>query len=96
VSSLELLFTELQESGIALELLGGIDLASAYRLGVRLRTFGKDIPKNKMVLAAGDSFEEAANQAVAKAEARRWETLDFSARPWEVRSRQASAGRFGT
>lgn len=86
MESIEELHYQLLSSGIALELLGGVDAEGIWRQGVRLRTFGRQVPKHKMVMASGDSFEEAANEAVAKAKERRWEALDWGARPWNVRT----------
>ena len=75
---------ELVNSGIAVDLLVPSRYDSSDSVGVRLRPFSKNLPKNRMVLAAGHTFEEALHDAVAKAEAGRWENLDWAARPWPV------------
>jgi len=92
---LEQTFLDLQAGGIGTDLLGGIDAAEVMQVGVRLRTFGRKLPKGRMVVAGGDTFEEAMGNALAKAKSGRWETLDWSARPWEVRTDDWSGGQFG-
>lgn len=85
---------DLFNSGIAVELLVPSLRDSCTDVGVRLRTYGKSLPRNKMVLAAGQTFEEALNEAVTKAEDGRWENLEWSARPWPC-STDRGAGRYG-
>lgn len=86
---------QLQMAGICVDLLCGTDKDGAVRYGTRLRTFGKDLPKGKMIIAQGDTFAEAIGEAVEKAYARRWENTDWAARPWPVREKLISGGGFG-
>jgi hypothetical protein len=60
--------------------------------GVRLRTFGRNTPKDKMVLAEGGTFDEALDIAVERAIARAWVKLDWAERPWAVGERRIIDG----
>lgn len=73
---------DLMNSGIAVELLVPMLRDQCTEVGVRLRTYSKHLPKNKMILAAAPTFQEALDDAIVKAEAGRWENLDWAARPW--------------
>lgn len=75
---------DLFNAGIAVDLLVPTRYDASADVGIRLRPFSKNLPRNRMVLSSGATFEEALNGAVTKAEAGRWETLDWAARPWEV------------
>jgi len=86
---------ELMLAGIATELLCARAADGTAFYGVRLRPFGRNLPKNKMIVAAGATFEEAVINAITKAEARRWEALDWSTRPWEQLTRNSPASSFG-
>lgn len=85
----------LMQAGIAVELLVSAPPQGEPEVGVRLRPFGRKLPRNKMIIASGDTFEEALINAVGKAESRRWEALDWSARPWETATPSLVAGAFG-
>lgn len=85
---------DLFNSGIAVELLVPGLRDSCTEVGIRLRTYGKSLPRNRMVLGAGATFEEALSDATAKAEGGRWENLDWAARPWSC-STPAGPGRYG-
>lgn len=85
----------LNGAGIAVELLTGSGEGETYYIGIRLRTFGKRLPANRMILAAGLTFEEALDEAISKAKAKRWESLDWGSRPWERPTREWAAGQFG-
>lgn len=80
---MEELVLELLKAGIATELLAAEAADGTGFYAVRLRPFSRNLPKNKMIIARGDTFSEALINAVEKAEARRWEALDWSKRPWE-------------
>jgi len=82
-------------SGIAVEMLVRSNADDTYNVGIRLRTYGKNLPRDKMVLADGDSFGSALDSALEKAKARRWEKLDWAARPWTVPTRDWAADNFG-
>lgn len=60
--------------------------------GVRLRPYGRRAPRDKMVLGAGWTAEEALAQAVGKAKAGRWEKLDWALRPWGTEEAANGAG----
>lgn len=92
---MEELVLELVLAGIATELLCARAADGTAFYGVRLRPFGRNLPKNKMIVAAGNTFSEALINAVEKAEARRWESLDWSVRPWSQIARSSSSGSFG-
>lgn len=92
---MEEIVAELVSAGIAVELLVGLDSEQRQRYGVRLRTFGKQLPQNRMIMAAGATFSEALCEAVEKAEQRRWENLVWSARPWDVATRNGSGTLYG-
>jgi hypothetical protein len=77
---------DLVQSGIAVDLLVPSVNDENEQVGVRLRTFAKSLPKNKMVLGKGKTFVEALDDAYTKAAARRWEPLEWAARPWPVKS----------
>lgn len=85
---------DLQRIGIATELLTGDGADGMVHYGVRLRTFGKNLPKNKMVMAEGATFEEAMDIAYGEAIARRWINTDWAARPWPVASRRQDLSDF--
>jgi hypothetical protein len=91
---LEAYVYDLMNSGIAVELLVPSTKDSCTDVGIRLRTFGKQLPSNRMVLASGQTFEEALQKAVEKAEDGRWENLNWAARPWEC-GKAAGPGRYG-
>jgi hypothetical protein len=95
VDSLEQYAADLQASGIALELICGWDASNEFRFGVRLRAFAKNLPKNRMVIATGDTFLEATAEAIAKAESGRWENVDYAARPWPTRTGVVGRHTFG-
>jgi len=80
---MEAIVHELMNSGIAVELIVPSLRDTCTDVGIRLRTYGKNLPRNKMILAGAPTFEEALENAVAKAEAGRWENLDWADRPWE-------------
>lgn len=94
---MEKLVRELVESGINVELLvparGGPDSI----VGVRLRTYGKSLPKNKMVLGSGKTFDDALKEAIKRGQSGHWDALDWAARPWpvEVRGDLNLAGAWG-
>lgn len=92
---MEDIVAELVSAGIAVELLVGLDADQQQRYGIRLRTFGKQLPQNRMIMAAGATFSEALCEAVEKAEQRRWENLVWSARPWDVAVRKDSGTLYG-
>ena len=79
---------DLVKAGIAVELLVPTASPEVSDVGVRLRTFGKLLPKNKMVLGSGPTFYEALCDAMDKAKRGRWEGLDWAARPWPVNDRR--------
>ena len=74
----------LVNAGIAVDLLVPSRYDSGGEVGIRLRPFAKNLPRNRMVLASGDTFVEALTRAITKGEEGRWETLDWAARPWPV------------
>jgi len=80
---MESIIYDLVNSGIAVELMVPSLRDQCTDVGIRLRTYGKSLPKNRMVIAAAPTFEEALNLAVEKAEDGRWENLNWAARPWE-------------
>lgn len=92
---MEEIVAELVSAGIAVELLVGVDAEQIQRYGIRLRTFGKQLPQNRMIIAAGATFQEALIEAVEKAEQRRWENLVWSSRPWDVPARTGSSTLYG-
>lgn len=73
---------DLIRGGISVDLLAPTLREEGNTVAVRLRPWGKHLPKNKMILATGETYAEALEEAVAKALARRWEGLDWSQRPW--------------
>ncbi|HKH21943.1 MAG TPA: hypothetical protein VKB53_13940 [Gammaproteobacteria bacterium] len=73
--------------GVTVDILAEVDATGTEAFGVRLRTFGKTNPKNKMILAASETFDEALSMAIEKAQNGRWENLDWAARPWPKRER---------
>jgi len=85
MNSLEQFVADLQSSGIGTDLVQGWDAEGEWRVGIRLRSFGRNLPKNRMVLAAGATYYEAMVAALGKAEEGRWESVDYAARPWETR-----------
>lgn len=84
---MEPIIRELIQSGVAVDLLVPSVRDDNEQVGVRLRTMGKNLPKDRMVLGEGTTFMEALNEAVARAGERRWERLDWAARPWAVANR---------
>lgn len=92
---MEGLFCDLQAAGITVDLIAGYDSGNNMRVGVRLRTFGKKAPKNLMVLATGETFFDALQEGVKKANAKRWETLIWEQRPWNVRPAEGESGYYG-
>jgi len=81
---------ELMNSGIAVELIVTSPKDEITAVGIRLRTYGKLLPKDKMILSAGETFEEALEAAVEKAKGGHWEHLNWAARPWTVGTSAAS------
>lgn len=92
---LEQTVSMLASAGISTELIVQSNGDTDVDVGVRLRPFGRKLPKNKMIIASGSTFEEALRNAVGKAESRRWEALDWAARPWETPTPTLLAGAFG-
>lgn len=92
---MEQLVLTLFQSGIAVELLCAAAVDGTEFYGVRLRPFGRNLPRTKMIVAAGNTFAEALINAVEKAESRRWEALDWSVRPWSNGTGSAKGGSFG-
>lgn len=84
---------DMVNSGIAVELLVPGRASECSLVGIRLRTYGKELPPNRMVLASGETFSDAFYSAVAKAEQGRWEPLDWSARPWGAVNTSTSSTR---
>ena len=80
---MEELVLELLKAGISVELLAAEAADGTGFVGVRLRPFSRNLPRNKMIVAKGDTFSEALINAIEKAENRRWEALDWAKRPWE-------------
>lgn len=85
---MEPIVRELVQAGIAVDLLIPAVKDDEGQVGVRLRTMGKQLPKNRMIMATGANFMEALDNAAGKAEQRRWENLDWAARPWPVADRR--------
>src|SRR5512142_2899355 len=81
VRTMEEAVLELLLAGIATELLCARAADGTAFYGVRLRTFGRNLPKNKMIVAARNTFSEALINAIQKAEARRCEYLAQSTPP---------------
>lgn len=92
---MEDMVADLVGSGISVELLVGSAIRGGTVYGIRLRTFGKLLPKNRMVLAHGETFTEALIDAISKAEAGRWENLDWAKRPWETAPKFPYGARYG-
>lgn len=94
---MEELVKELTYAGIAVDLLVPAPRDDQGQYGVRLRTYGRDLPPKRMVLGAGHTFEEAMYDATEHARASRWELLDWSARPWDVdkQSQPSAAAAWG-
>lgn len=63
-------------------------------VGVRVRPYGRDYPKDIMVLGYGADFQEALEACYELASAGRWEPLSYAARPWATPA-PAAAGGFG-
>jgi len=85
---------DLMYSGISVDLLVPSPIDDAGQVGVRLRTIGRDLPPKRMIVAEAGCFSDALEAAIGKAEAGRWEHLDWAARPWHVAptvSRNAAA-----
>lgn len=51
-------------------------------IGVRVRPYGKDYPKDIMLLGYGEDFLDALEEVAQGAATGRWERLDWAARPW--------------
>lgn len=64
------------------ELLYDTDTANPNPFGIRLRFYGKDAPKNKMVWGVGEDYDAASYDAVMCVKRKQYLTLDFSFRPW--------------
>lgn len=86
---------KLLQAGIATDLLVGKGEADTYHVGIRLRTFGKDVPKNLMIMAEGEDFAAAMEFCLEKANAGRWEHLVWAARPWPLVTRLAGSSAYG-
>ena len=71
-------------AGIAVELLVPSPKDQTDEVGIRLHPYGKGLPKDKMILGSGLTFYEALEDAIAKANERRWEHLSWAKRPWAV------------
>lgn len=58
-------------------------------VGVRIRPWDA---KNRgyMILGKGETVNAALREAIGKAQAGRWETLDWAKRPWAVDSRRGA------
>lgn len=80
-----------QRAGIAVDLLVGAGDDGLVHFGVRLRTFGRNVPKDKMILAEGATFADALATATEYAIARAWTKLDWGSRPWAVGDRRTIA-----
>jgi len=91
---MEAIVYDLVNSGIAVELMVPSLRDTCTDVGIRLRTYGRNLPRNKMILASAPTFQEALENALAKAEAGRWENLDWADRPWECHQ-EAPSKRFG-
>jgi len=63
-------------------------------VGVRIRPYGRDYPKDIMVLGFGADFEAALEECYELAAAGRWEPLSYAARPWAA-DVAPSTGAFG-
>ena len=61
--------------------------------GVRIRPWDKQ-NNGKMIIAGGETLEEAIRAGYDKCRAGRWEGLDFAKRPWSV-SRPSGAPDWG-
>lgn len=85
---------DLFNAGIAVELLVPGRDCECTDVGVRLRPYAKRLPNNRMILGAAPTFMEALIIAVEKAEDGRWESLDWSKRPWTT-GKSGGAGRYG-
>lgn len=82
--TLEAMVEELMNNGIDVQLIVPAPKDECGCVGVRLHPYGRDLPKNRMILAAGLTFEDALAEAVGKATDGRWENLNWAGRPWEV------------
>ena len=82
----------LLSSRVNAELMFTFDESGDALYGVRLRPWKNSKREGKMVLGSGYSLEAALEDAYDKAEAGRWEPLNWSARPWL----QAGGGPDGT
>lgn len=85
---------ELFNAGIAVDLLVPTSRDTCTDVGIRLRPYSKRLPAHRMVLGAGPTFIEALEDALVKAKAGRWESLNWSARPWGV-SAAPNVGLYG-
>lgn len=81
---------DLMRSGIGVELLIPTVREEGDTVGIRLRPWGKQLPKDKMILATGNTFAEALQDAITKAKDRRWERLSWTMRPWKLRAEGTS------
>lgn len=80
--STEALLGECFTNRVNVEVLMDADGPESYHLGVRLRPYGNSQSRGYMVLGRGDTLQSALGDAVAKANAGRWEELDWAKRPW--------------
>jgi hypothetical protein len=89
------MFAECARNAVNVEFLFDFADSGDLIFGCRLRPYGRRAPKNKMALGGGYTVLEAVCQAIEKAKAQRWETLDWSARPWATESKADDALWFG-
>lgn len=85
---------DVYRAGIAIEIVLPGVAEECGCVGIRLRTFGRKLPKNRMVLGSGPTLEGAFYDALGKAEAGRWENLNWAARPWAGPT-EAESSRYG-
>lgn len=65
----------------------------AYQgMGVRVRPYGRDYPKDIMLLGYGSDLNEALEECYELARSGRWEPLSWSARPWVVAPAPSGSG----
>ena len=88
---LDELLAQCGKNAMNVEFLYGMDATGDVLFGFRLRPFGRRYPKNKMVLGSGFTAESALREAVEKAKAGRWESIDWAARPWETHTNAEDA-----
>ena len=85
---------DLVNAGIAVDLLVPGKACDCTDVGIRLRTYGRNLPPRRMIIATAATFEEALLNAIAKAEDGRWESLNWATRPWSEPS-AAGPSRYG-